>query len=120
MIRPKIKRIYSTDISDIENFCPENPENFSVHLRLMIGPQDSTGEESFDINICTPNWINENLISREGMVFGYQMFIVKNYVFSKIKERLDLFCNGCTGSSWGECALKLSRIAFWEFEDYKR
>lgn len=37
-MRAKIKLFYSADIDDLFNFTPDNPDNFSFVLELMVGP----------------------------------------------------------------------------------
>ena len=58
-MKAELKRIHSPD-ADLDVYYPEDPENFSLFLQLMIGPEGEDSEESFDILICTPKWILDN------------------------------------------------------------
>lgn len=36
---------------------PAELESFSFIVRTFIGPPDSPGEESFDVVVCSPQWL---------------------------------------------------------------
>lgn len=38
---------------------PADAAAFSLHVRMIVGPSDSPGEESFDVTVCTPEWLAE-------------------------------------------------------------
>lgn len=117
MMKAELKRIHSPD-ADLDVYYPDDPENFSLFLQLMIGPEGEDSEESFDILICTPKWILDNK-KLEGVVLGRHMMIVFEYDFSIIKSVIFEQCQKCVGFDWQEISTKLSRFAHWEFEDYQ-
>ncbi|MFH1197425.1 MAG: immunity 8 family protein [bacterium] len=113
-----IKKYHSPDILDLENYMPNDREYFSYLLQILVGPDLLNGEESFDIQICSPKWINDNY-SKEDVILGRHMIIQKEYNFSRIKSFLINYIDNINGAKWEEIALKISRIGKWEFEDYK-
>lgn len=48
----------SVDV-DVETYVPKDPANDAVWLRLMVGPLDGPGEESFDVLVRTPRWLHD-------------------------------------------------------------
>jgi hypothetical protein len=116
-MKAKIKSFHSVDVDDLWNFNPDNPDNFSFVLELMVGPDNEKGAESFDIQVCTPKWFLTHL-KKDDVVAGRHFLIVLEYnfenLFNKIKELIEM----CIGNDWNEVAQKVSRIGFWEFEDY--
>ena len=116
-MKARIKSIFSPDIDSLEDFEPEKPDNFGFLLTMMAGPDNSQGEESFDITICTPKWLSEN--SKHDIVIGRHHLIVFLYDYRKIESFLHDFCKSCEGETWQECAQKLARLGHWEFEDYR-
>lgn len=118
-MRPILKRLHSPDVENLEEYCPQDPNNFSFLLQVMVGPEDEEGEESFDIEVCTPEWLKTRC-AREGVVIGRHLIVLEKYDYKKICKFLDSYLYGCAGESWGEVAEKISRIGKWEFEDYKK
>ncbi|HAC88551.1 MAG: hypothetical protein CMG91_06435 [Marinobacter sp.] len=113
----EIKRLHSPDIHDLELYQPEVPEKFGFLLQVMVGPEGVDGEESFDIEVCTPKWLEETYGMNE-VVIGRHHLIVREYNYQKIADTIQDFLRECTGESWIEVAEKVSRLGKWEFEDY--
>jgi len=54
----ELKEIYSLDVEcPLENFVPEQHDFFELTVRAMIGPVGEAGSESFQIQVCTPKWL---------------------------------------------------------------
>ncbi|WP_100550811.1 immunity 8 family protein [Caedibacter taeniospiralis] len=115
-MRAKLKEFYSLDL-DIDSYWSDQLDNFGFWVRAMIGPEGEEGVESFDIRICTPKWLISKY-SAEEVLFGRHMLIVFEYDLDRIKNKISRYCDSCFGETWQEIANKLSRIGYWEFEDY--
>jgi len=85
----------------------------------MIGREDSDGEESFGIQICTPEWLKSEY-SESDVVFGHHFLIVFEYDLQRIKQEIAKYCEDCVGNDWMEIVSKLRLIGNWEFEDYQQ
>ena len=117
MIRPEIRSLYSPDDADIWNFKPVDEESFSLLLRIVVGPEGKPGEESFDVEVCTPRWIATNY-PKDTLLMGRHLLIVQKLDMNKISEFIRSFVVGCSGETWQEVAAKIGKLARWEFEDY--
>jgi hypothetical protein len=117
-MRAILKRVHSPDIDDLSSFQPEDEKNFSFLIQLMVGPDDGEGEESFDVEVCTPHWI-EHTCDDDDIIVGKNKLIVLKYDYKKIEEKIHDLLRTCTGETWEEVAFKVSRIGKWEFEDYR-
>ena len=115
-IRPVLKKLHSPDV-DLEIYEPTNPRCFCLLIQAMFGPENSSGEESFDMLICTPDWLNGEL-RRQSIINGRNYLIVDGFDLSKIRAFLVDYASKCIGETWQDVATKLSRIGKWEFEDY--
>jgi hypothetical protein len=115
---PEIKSHLLISGESLESYKPEDPRNFSLVLRLMVGPRGQPGEESFDITICTPASLAEQCAA-SGFVLGRHQLIVAAYVPSMIMDVVTRLVARCSGLSWTEVSSKIARIALGEFEDYK-
>ena len=117
-MKAEIKYIHSPDIEDLATYRPIDNESFSFLLQVVAGPEGSDGEESFDITVCTPKWLLENR-NNDDIIIARHNIIMFKYDWLKLVERIENFVRGCIGADWNECALKLSRLGYWEFEDYQ-
>ncbi len=113
---PLLKELHSPDI-DLDRYRPEEVDCFGFLLQAFFGSSDGAGSESFDILVCTPKWLEQEL-SEDEIISGRHRLIVKRYDLSAIHRFLSNYAQHCTGASWHEAARKLARLGAWEFEDY--
>lgn len=116
-MKAELKRLHSPDIYDLENYQPEDPEVFGFLLQAMVGPEGNEGEESFDIEVCTPRWL-ERTYGMDEVVVGRHHLIVREYNYHRMVCVIKDYLRDCSGESWSEVAGKISRLGKWEFEDY--
>jgi hypothetical protein len=98
---------------------PADPAEFSLLARLFVGPSDEPGEESFDVEVCSPEWIARRC-SAEGFVDGRHTVITSVETFTEdgLHSFLTRRVESVTGDTWDEVAEKVARLGLWEFEDY--
>lgn len=113
----ELKRLHSPDINDLKNYKPTNPKKFAFLLQAMIGPEGVEGEESFDIEVCTPQWL-EDTYGIEDIIIRPHQLIIFEYNFENINNAIKDFLKNCSGKNWNEVAVKVARLGKWEFEDY--
>ncbi len=118
MTSAQIKRLHSPDIPDLPAYEPTDPERFGFLLQIIAGPAGEDGEESFDVTVCTPSWIQENLGPTD-ILIGRHHLIVRRYDYQGLMRFLGDYCQKCRGNSWADIAERLGRIGKWEFEDYR-
>jgi len=117
-MKTELKGFHSPDIYDLEKYYPEIEDNFCFYLEISVGVKNEKGAEQFGITVCTPKWLLENKKDDE-MVFGKNYLIVFKYNYQKIYGKIKSYIDELDGNSWEELALKVSRIGYWEFEDYQ-
>jgi hypothetical protein len=115
-MRAILKEIGSPDC-EFATFSPPDPSDFSVLLELVVGQEDSVGGDIFQLMVCSPGWIQRQY-RNEGMVWGRHMLIALEFDWQSIKALIEREIGECEGKDWSEVAMKLSRFAAWEFEDY--
>jgi hypothetical protein len=113
----EVKTIISTDIFDLENYKPDDDENFSFLLTVTVGLRGEIGGDNLDIEVCTPKWLVERQYGE--IILGKGKLIVFKCEMKRILARVRALFDGCSGKDWSEIAIKLSRIGIWEFEDYR-
>lgn len=115
-MRAELKRLHSPDV-DLSSFRPQDDANFGFLLQAMIGPEGDASEESYDIEVCTPDWLKKKF-SDFGPIFGRHFLIVFTYDQAIIEQTIADYCRRCVGNNWDEISEQLSKIGRSEFEDY--
>ncbi|MEN3931788.1 immunity 8 family protein [Microvirga sp. W0021] len=116
-MKAEIKKIMSPDV-DLKTYKPEKDDFFGFLIEIFIGPHDFDGSEMFQVVVCTPEWLKENMINGKVLI-GYRFILIEFYDMNKIFSEIKSYVENCSGNNWQEIALKLCRFAHWEFEDYK-
>jgi hypothetical protein len=116
-MHPVIRHIGLINGDDLEDFQPKAPDNFSVEARVVIGPSDGPGEESFDVSICTVAALEEEMQLR-GFAFIRRRLLIGSWKPDLVREAIHRRISTITGDSWQEIANKLSEFSAWEFENY--
>ena len=113
---PVIRQFMSSDVPSLEDWEPAGAD-FGLTLRMIVGPDDGPGDESFDLMICTGGWLAA-LASAEGVVDARHHLVVSTYDWNRIREYLEKRVAECSGPTWVDVAGRLARLGHWEFEDY--
>lgn len=116
-MKAKLKDLLSSDL-DLRNYWPEDERNFGFWVSMLIGPDDEEGSEIFQLLICTPDWIKSEY-HNSSAVWGRHMLIVFEYDLGAIKTEIERYLGSCVGDDWHSLAMKVSRVASWEFEEYQ-
>ena len=116
-MRATVKYFHSPDIADLSNYKPDRADCFAFLLQIIVGPENSDGEESFDVTVVTPLWLIENH-NKEDIVIGRHYLVVFRYDFSALANFISSYISQNIGETWDEIACYLSRLGKWEFEDY--
>lgn len=114
----EIKSFMSPDILDFKNFVPTDKKSFSFLLELEIGIKGEKGADLFSIEVCTPQWLLGNFQSSD-IIFCKNRLIVFEYNIENIINEVKRYLRSITGSSWEDVASEISKIAHWEYENYK-
>jgi hypothetical protein len=117
MMLARVRGIYTIDHDDLEAYVPNDPVECHMFVRVMVGPHDGEGEESFDVTVCTPAWLGRRPEER-GAVIGRHYLIVGRYDPELIRRVLTKQLERSSGTSREDLAAKLRRIGSWEFDDY--
>jgi Immunity protein 8 len=114
-VKAKVKSIVSADPLWDSGEAPSG--SFCVDVWVLVGPEDGPGEESFEILVCNPSYLADQL--REDSVMSGRHHLFVNY-FNRnmIEEYLRRSIERIEGATWVDVAERVGRIGHWEFEDY--
>lgn len=116
-MRALLKSIHSADV-DFKTYWPEDESCFSFPIELEIGYEGGNGADLFQMTVCTPGWLNKENVGHTA-VLGHELLIVFDYNWPMIRSYLENRISSVTADDWPTLAMKLSRFASWEFDDYQ-
>lgn len=116
-MRADVRSFENYDLEPIAEHVPTDLENFRVRVRLLVGPVGSIGAESFDLEVCSPRWLEERLGPRE-VISGRHLLIMRRWNWSAIEAYIREQVDQCEGDDWSTVGEKVGRLGYWEFEDY--
>jgi hypothetical protein len=116
-VRAAFRAIESPDV-DLRTYRPADPEDDAVFVTVYAGPADGPGEESFDLTVCTPQWLSRK-VHESGPMLGRHLVIVERLDMSKVALFLKRQIESQEAPDWPTLGQRLGRIGFWEFEDYR-
>jgi hypothetical protein len=112
----------SLDLEPDPSTLSDDAAEFSLLARMIVGPPDSPGEESFDVTVCTPEWL-ARACTRVGGIYNARHHLVVNFEeFDQVRLRawLSARVQELEAENWSEVGQRLGRLGYWEFEDYSR
>jgi hypothetical protein len=74
--------------------------------------------ESFQLTVCSPEWLADACRTQD-YVLGRYHLIVSHFDLESLTKVMTRLVDRCADETWDRVAEKLSRIAYWEFEDYQ-
>lgn len=116
-MRAVVRELRSPDV-EFDEHVPDDPEDVGVLVQIMAGPVSGPGEESFDVMVCTPRWL-ERRVRETGPVIGRHHLVVESWDAGGIRRYLTGAVESVEGDTWTELAEKIGRVGMWEFEDYR-
>ncbi|MCE4026913.1 immunity 8 family protein [Microbacterium sp. Au-Mic1] len=113
-----VHSIGSADV-DVASYVSQNPECDGIWLRLVVGPEGGSGEESFDVLVCTPLWLRR-VVEKEGPQVGRHRLIVDPLDLAVASQFLKSHFEAIEDDDWSALCERFGRIGYWEFEDYRK
>jgi hypothetical protein len=108
-MRAALKYSQSPDIDDLAAFCAKDPNKFHFLLQMMVGPAAQEGTESFDVTICTPQWLIEHCPT-DVVLEGRHYLFVMEYDCARIQNYLQQRIELCVGENWEAVAKQIARL----------
>jgi Immunity protein 8 len=117
----------------LEGFKPPDPGHFGVNLQVLIGEATGDRYDSFDVRVCTPSWMVEQVNAGHWELFrggglralpdsvvpGAGVWFMSHWSEQDIRDAIHVICEAFSpGPDWGSVASRIGRLIPWEF-DYK-
>lgn len=113
-----VKGFEGPDGEEPGRYVSPDPLDDSLWLRMLVGPSDGPGEESFDVLVCTPTWLART-VAEHGPQVGRHRLVVGTLDLPAAETFLRRQIERLEAATWNELAAKVARLGYWEFEDYR-
>ncbi|MEU4540279.1 Imm8 family immunity protein [Streptosporangium sp. NPDC023825] len=94
----------------------EDPAHACELLEMYVGPQGEPSEERFQLTVCTPSALAEQLRRHPFLIGRHRLFVPElrpAEVTAWLSDRIAVL----EAPTWSELAEKIGQIGEWEFED---
>lgn len=117
-MRAVLKRV---DFDPDPSTLPDDPAGFSLLARMSIGRSDAPGEESFDVTVCTPEWLGVACRHAGGIYSARHHIVVNLDEFDQraLRAWLSARVQEVEAETWSAIGERVGRLGYWEFEDYR-
>jgi len=107
----------------LNSYLPDEPGHFSIWITINVGFVGEDGGTLFNLNVCTPSWIESQLTTGSEVGFwGYLTLVVSEYNANTIQElivkKLLEISKKYSNTEPTELVELFSRYAYWEYQDY--
>lgn len=110
--------IWTVRGDDLDTIVPEDRGDVGEWLRVLAGPAGQAGGESFDLLVCTPVWLGRH-VAEHGPQIGRHHLIVEAWDAQQVRDTVTRLFERESAEDWPRLAERLSRLGYWEFEDYQ-
>jgi Immunity protein 8 len=110
-MRATLKRL---ELEPDPSTLPDDAAEFSMLARMIVGPSDTPGEESFDVTVCTPEWLAK-ACRQVGGIYNARHHLVVN--FDEFDQRaltawLSARVQEVEAETWPEIGERLGRLGY--------
>lgn len=117
-MKAQVRFVSTNDGEDLEGVVLEDPDDVDVWITVMPSPVDGPAQESFQLRVRSPLSSTREL-NQWGLLHERRMVGVARWDPHQIRSFINRLFTEAEGRDWKEVGEKLSRLGYWEFEDYK-
>ncbi len=118
-MKPQLKRVDTNSTISLEDACAKDPEKMGFWINAAIGSDETERADDFQIFVCTRQWLDsEHGLDGQKKIKKY-LLVDAGCNSVALKEALNSYLSECEGDNWSDLVVKISRIAIWEFDEYR-
>jgi hypothetical protein len=127
-VRPDLKLILAFDVDhggvdDLASYRPMDENKFALRLTLLVGTPDNDYGDAFDVVVCSPQWLLENVdgpwplyrLGGGAVLPGRDLWLMKHWDYALVKQSVDQILDSVTARTWDDLANWLGRHFSWEY-----
>ncbi|MEU4218077.1 Imm8 family immunity protein [Actinoplanes sp. NPDC026623] len=101
----------SLDLDPDPSTLPADPSEFALLARMIVGPPDTPGEESFDVTVCSPEWLAKTCREVGGIYHARHHLVVsvEDFDVRVLRAWLTARVREVEADTWSEIGERLGR-----------
>ena len=115
-MRAEIRSYSLTENEDLSSYELGEKQVFGFTLLSEIGIRGQEGSDFFEVDVASPGFL-EQLTPQP--IFLRHTLLATDYNIPEAVAMVHKYIEALEENSWEELASKVSRVARWEFEDYR-
>lgn len=118
----RVRAVLKTLVFDpYPSTLPGDPSEFHLLARMIVGPPDTPGGESFEVTVCSPEWLAKTCREVGGIYNPRHHLVVTfaDFDVRAVRAWLAARVQEVEADTWSEIGERLGRLGYWEFEDYR-
>lgn len=117
-VRAALKRLH---LDPDPSTLPDDPSEFALRAGMIVGTPDTPGEESFDVTVCSPQWLAKTCREVGGIYNARHHLVVdvEDFDVRTLRAWLTARVQDIEADTWSVIGERLGRLGHWEFEDYR-
>jgi hypothetical protein len=116
VMKAEIRGYSLTENEDLSSYEPNAQQVFGFTLLFEIGMQGHQGSGFFEVKVASPAFL-ERLALRP--LFLRHTILATDYNIPAAVALVRKYVEALEEDAWEKLATKISRVARWEFEDYR-
>jgi hypothetical protein len=115
-MKAEIKEYCRTDNEDLSSYEPEDKQVFGFTLLFSIGIKGQEGTDYFEVDVASARYLE--LLTPQP-IFLRHTILATDYNIPEAVALMTKYVEALEEESWEQLASKISRVARWEYEDYR-
>ena len=115
-MKAALRSIETPEGESLDTIRPDSG-SFCIPVLALIGPEGEDGEEIFQFEVCSPDWLAQELEAYPA-IWGDRRLIMSHYDPVAIETHVRKRLRHAIGTDWNSVAQKIGQWATWEFEEY--
>lgn len=115
-MKAEIRGYSRTDNEDLSSYEPDENQVFGFTLLFEIGIKGHDGSDFFEVDVASPGYL-EHL--KPSPFFLRHTVLATDYNIPAVVALVSKYVEALEEESWEKLAHKISRVARWEYEDYR-
>lgn len=114
MKKPELKDYWCSDIDDLDNWEPDDPQYVDLWFSVAVGIEGEEGADDFQVHLVSERQVSQIQDKKYMLVIPYY----KNWkdVVSRVRESIST----CEDINWLGMSLQLEKKYLWEYHNYKQ